>query len=175
MPDWLKLIQNEPVPETEEYGIRQFVYRARRPFHPARLWKWIKQDWPGVIRSKGFFWLATRMAYVGLWSRAGAQSDVQLAGEWYAAVPREYWPQDEDELVKVLSNWKEPYGDRRQELVLIGHVAKMDEAYLSDCFDACLLSEEEMGPASSLSTFEDPFPEWLIPEQPVAAHEESSR
>ena len=55
MPDWLKLIQNEPVPETEEYRIHQFVYRSRRPFHPERLWKWMKQDWPGVIRSKGFF------------------------------------------------------------------------------------------------------------------------
>ncbi len=168
MPDWLKLIQNEPVPETEEYGIKQFVYRARRPFHPERFWKWAKQDWPGIIRSKGFFWLATRMAYVGLWSRAGAQSDVQLAGEWYAAVPREYWPQDEDEVVKVLSNWKEPYGDRRQEIVLIGHEKKMDEAALTKSFDDCLLTDDEMGAGEIFwSTFNDPFPEWLIPEQPA--------
>lgn len=173
VPDWLKLIQNEPVPETEEYGIGQFVYRSRRPFHPERLWKWMKQDWPGVIRSKGFFWLATRMAYVGLWSRAGAQSDVQLAGEWYAAVPRDYWPQDEDEIVKVLSNWKEPYGDRRQELVLIGSVEKMDEAYLTDCLDACLLTDDEMGAGEIFwSTFQDPFPEWLIPEQPAPTNPE---
>lgn len=165
-PDWLKLIQNEPVPETEEYGISQFVYRARRPFHPERLWKWMKQDWPGVIRSKGFFWLATRMAYVGLWSRAGAQSDVQLAGEWFAAVPKEYWPQDEGEIMKVLSNWEKPYGDRRQELVLIGSAEKMDETFIRDCFDACLLTEDEMGAGEVFwSTFSDPFPEWFIPEQ----------
>tara|TARA_B110000093_G_scaffold32562_1_gene33291 strand:- start:39110 stop:40351 length:1242 start_codon:yes stop_codon:yes gene_type:complete len=171
VPDWLKMIQNEPVPETEEYGISQFVYRARRPFHPERLWKWMKQEWAGVIRSKGFFWLATRMTYVGLWSRAGIQSDVQLAGEWYDAVPRHYWPEDEDEIVKVLSNWKEPYGDRRQELVLIGHVEKMDEAFLSSCFDTCLLTDEEMGAGEVFwSTFEDPFPEWLAPQQPAPAN-----
>ena len=166
MPDWLKLIENEPVPETEEYGISHFVYRSRRPFHPERFKKWIEQDWPGVIRSKGFFWLATRMAYVGLWSRAGGQFDIQVAGEWFAAVPREYWPQDEDEIMKVLSNWKEPYGDRRQEIVLIGRAAEMDEAYLNGCFDACLVTDEEMEAGQVFwATFKDPFPEWLAPEQ----------
>ncbi len=162
MPDWLKLIQNEPVPETEEYGISHFVYRARRPFHPERLLKWMAQDWPGVIRSKGFFWLATRMAYVGLCSRAGAQSDVQLAGKWFAAVPRDYWPDDEDEITSVLSNWKEPYGDRRQEIVLIGYVGQMDEAFLYNCFDSCLLTDAEMdGGESSWSAFKDPLPAWV--------------
>lgn len=166
MPDWLKLIENEPVPETEEYGISHFVYRSRRPFHPERFKKWIEQDWPGVIRSKGFFWLATRMAYVGLWSRAGGQFDIQVAGEWFAAVPREYWPQDEDEIMKVLSNWKEPYGDRRQEIVLIGRAAEMDEAYLNGCFDACLVNDEEMEAGQVFwATFKDPFPEWLAPKQ----------
>ena len=166
MPDWLKLIENEPVPETEEYGISHFVYRSRRPFHPERFKKWIEQDWPGVIRSKGFFWLATRMAYVGLWSRAGGQFDIQVAGEWFAAVPREYWPQDEDEIMKVLSNWKEPYGDRRQEIVLIGRAAEMDEAYLNGCFDACLVTDEEMEAGQVFwATFKDPFPEWLAPKQ----------
>ena len=94
MPDWLKLIENEPIPETEEYGISHFVYRARRPFHPERWHKWMAQEWPGVIRSKGFFWLATRMPYVGVWSRAGAQSNLEMAGKWFSAVPREYWPDD---------------------------------------------------------------------------------
>ena len=102
------------------------------------------------------------MAYVGLWSRAGAQSDVQMAGEWFAAVPREYWPQDEDEIFRVRSNWKEPYGDRRQELVLIGNAEKMNEASLCASFEACLLTEEEMESGEVFwSTFEDPFPEWI--------------
>lgn len=170
VPDWLKLIHEEPVPETEEYGITNFVYRARRPFHPKRLRKWMAQDWPGVIRSKGFFWLATRMPYVGLWSRVGAQSDVQMAGKWFAAVPRHNWPDDEDEITSVLSNWKEPYGDRRQEIVLIGYVEEMDESFLRECFDACLwtYSEMEQGQAS-WETYEDPLPAWSSDAPPVAA------
>lgn len=170
MPDWLKLIQNETVPETEEYGINNFVYRARRPFHPERLRKWMARDWPGVIRSKGFFWLATRMDFVGLWSRAGAQSDVRLAGKWFATVPRSNWPEDEEEIELVLSNWKEPYGDRRQEIVLIGYVDQMDEAFLRSCFDACLLTNAEMEAGDhSWSHYPDPFPAWLSAADSVAA------
>ena len=161
MPDWLKLIQDEPVPETEEYGISHFVYRARRPFHPQRWQKWMAQDWPGVIRSKVFFWLATRMPYIGLWSRAGEQSDISLAGKWFATVPRESWPDEEEEIEFVRSNWQEPHGDRRQELALIGHVDEMDQKFLCDCLDACLLTEAEMqlGPVGWMS-LADPFPAW---------------
>ncbi|MCD8483506.1 MAG: zinc metallochaperone GTPase ZigA [Verrucomicrobia bacterium] len=161
LPDWLKVIHGEPVPETEEYGIGNFVYRARRPFHPQRLHAWMAKDWPGVIRSKGFFWLATRSDYVGLWSRAGIQSDVQMAGKWFAAVPRQSWPDDPEELALVKRNWQEPHGDRRQEMVVIGYVAKMDEADLRAAFDACLLTDEEMQGGEPLwKTFRDPFPTW---------------
>ena len=161
MPDWLKILQNEPVPETEEYGIGHFVYRARRPFHPERFRKWMAQDWPGVIRSKGFFWLATRMPYVGLWSRAGMQSDIQMAGKWFAAIPRHMWPNDPEEIELVKSNWQDPHGDRRQEIVVIGYVDKMDETFLNECFDACLLTEEEMqGGEQAWSKLPDPFPSW---------------
>ena len=161
MPDWLKIIQNEPVPETEEYGIGHFVYRARKPFHPERFRKWMAQDWPGVIRSKGFFWLATRMPYVGIWSRAGMQSDIQMAGKWYATLPRHMWPNDPEEIELVKSNWQEPYGDRRQEIVLIGYVDRMDQDFLIEQFDVCLLTDEEMEAGeNSWSKFKDPFPAW---------------
>ncbi|MEM7674325.1 MAG: zinc metallochaperone GTPase ZigA [Verrucomicrobiota bacterium] len=161
IPDWLKIIQNEPVSETEEYGIDNFVYRARRPFHPERFRKWMAQDWPGVIRSKGFFWLATRMPYVGLWSRAGMQSDIQMAGKWFASIPRHTWPDDPEEIEHVKSNWQEPYGDRRQEIVLIGYIAQMDESFLKECFDACLLTDDEMrGGESQWVNLKDPFPSW---------------
>ena len=172
-PEWLKIIEGEPVSETEEYGIANFVYRARRPFHPERFKRWAAQDWPGVIRSKGFFWLATRMGYVGLWSRAGGQSDIQAAGKWFASVPREQWPDDEESIIAAMCNWQEPYGDRRQEIVVIGYVDKMDEPFLRDCFDACLLTDEEMAEGlDAWDGFADPFPSWAHYEAPVAAEVE---
>lgn len=166
-PDWLKKIQQDPLPETEVYGICSFVFRARRPFHPKRLWKWMSKDWPGVIRSKGFFWLATRMDFVGLFSRAGAQSDVQLAGKWFAAVPEDFWPDDPEEIASMQLNWEEPFGDRRQELVIIGYKDEMDPPFLTECLEACLLTKEEMqkdpGNWNHL-TKQDPFPEWISKE-----------
>ncbi|MCC5840710.1 MAG: zinc metallochaperone GTPase ZigA [Opitutales bacterium] len=170
MPDWLKVIAGEPVPETEEYGIAHFVYRARRPFHPERLRAWMARDWPGVIRSKGFFWLATRSDYAGLWSRAGGQSDVRLAGKWFAAVPRYQWPDDPEERAMVEGNWREPFGDRRQEIVVIGFIREMDEAAVRAAFDACLLSDAEMaaGP-DNWRTLPDPLPSW-----PTASAAESA-
>lgn len=161
MPDWLKLIEKEPVPETEEYGIRHFVYRARRPFHPERWQKWMQQKWPGVIRSKGFFWLATRMPYVGVWSKAGSQNKFELAGKWFAAVDRQSWPDDQEEIASAMTNWEEPYGDRRQEIVLIGFADQMDEAFLKECFDACLLNDEEMRLGESAwKQLNDPLPKY---------------
>ena len=162
MPDWLKIIEGEPVPETEEYGIHHFVYRARRPFHPERWSNWMKQKWPGVIRSKGFFWLATRMPYVGIWSKAGNQTKFEMAGKWFATVPRESWPEDPEEIESVLANWQEPHGDRRQEIVLIGYADKMDESFLKGCFDACLLNEEEMNMGEVLwGDLKDPLPQYV--------------
>ena len=161
MPDWLKVIEREPIPETEEYGISHFVYRARRPFHPERWNQWMTQKWQGVIRSKGFFWLATRMPYVGVWSKAGVQNKFEMAGKWFATVDRQNWPDDKEEIASVLANWEEPYGDRRQEIVIIGYAGKMDEAFLKECFDACLLTNAEMELGESAwCNFKDPLPEY---------------
>ena len=120
------------------------------------------QDWPGDIRSKGFFWLATRMPYVGLWSRAGTQSDIQMAGKWFSAIPRHMWPKDPEKIAHVKSNWQEPYGDRRQEIVLIGYVAQMDAEQLTRHFESCLLTDEEMqGGEQVWAKLADPFPTWV--------------
>ncbi len=158
-PGWLKEMRGEHVPETEEYGIRSFVYRARRPFHPQRLWEAIHTDWSSanVVRSKGFFWLATRPDEAGLWSQAGALLRIEYAGRWYASTPRDQWPEHARE--EVQKRWLEPYGDRRQEIVFIGPDLKAD--LVQEILDACLLTDAEMkaGPVHWLS-MDDPFPDW---------------
>jgi G3E family GTPase len=141
-PGWAKELAGEHTPETEEYGLSSFVYRARRPFHPQRLQAFLGSEWPGVLRSKGFFWLATRMNEVGAWSQAGAACEIGRAGFWWAAAPRASWPDDPEALAEIEAIWEEPYGDRRQELVLIG--MGMDEAALRARLDACLLSDQEL-------------------------------
>jgi hypothetical protein len=108
---------------------------------------------------KGFFWLATRMEEVGAWSQAGAAGSVTGAGFWWAAAPKTAWPDDEETRAEIDSMWKEPHGDRRQELVMIG--IRMDEAALRAGFDRCLLTDDELagGPAA-WARFEDPFEQW---------------
>ncbi len=158
---WLKEVRGEHVPENIEYGISSFVYRARRPFHPARFAAALDDAtmWEGVLRSKGFFWLASRMAVVGSWSQAGATAVHEAAGNWYAALPREEWP-DGEARQQIEADWLEPWGDRRQELVFIG--MDLDERALRARLDLAVLTDEELarGPSRWLE-LEDPFPPWL--------------
>jgi len=155
---WAKELAGLHTPETEEYGISSFVYRARRPFHPERLQAFLQSEWPGVLRSKGFFWLATRMTEVGSWSQAGPACHIGRAGYWWAAVERRAWP-DGDDLTEIEAHWHEPYGDRRQELVLIG--MGMDEGALRARLNACLLTDREFerGP-KSWKRLVDPMASW---------------
>jgi G3E family GTPase len=158
-PGWLKEMRGEHIPESEQYGITSFVYRARRPFHPQRFYDWIQREWPGVVRSKGYFWLASRNHAVGEWSQAGAISRHGRAGTWWAAVPQESWPQDAEARDMIRSRWDGRFGDRQQELVLIG--TGMDEASLRASFDTCLLSDDELArDETAWRKFTDPFPEW---------------
>lgn len=163
-PGWLKELRGEHMPETEEYGISSFVYRARKPFHPQRLWDWFGAEWAGVIRSKGHFWLATRPEYCGNWSQAGAISRNEVAGFWWAATPESYWPKDINELATIKARWQEPFGDRQQEIVLIG--MNMDKNALIAAFDQCLLTDKEMLMGAmglnmqAWAVLQDPFPAW---------------
>lgn len=157
---WAQALRGEVAPETEEYGVSSFVYRARRPFHPRRLHDLFGREWPGVWRSKGFFWLASRMDQVGAWSQAGAVTEHEWGGLWWASAPRDRWPTDNDEWREGLEAvWRQPYGDRRQEIVLIGK--DMDRERLTGQFDAALLTRFEMerGP-KGWARFDDPFPYW---------------
>jgi G3E family GTPase len=158
-PGWLAELRGEHTPETEEYGIISFVYRARVPFHPRRFFDWVESEWPGVVRSKGFFWLASRPAYAGSWSQAGAVARHGAAGFWWAAVPQDRWPTDAQSRAQIQKNWHEGVGDARQELVLIG--VGMDEQALRQRLDACLLTDAEMAQGPHAWTrYDDPFPVW---------------
>ncbi|MFP3563743.1 GTP-binding protein [Paraburkholderia sp. SIMBA_030] len=151
--------------EADEFGIGNFIYRARRPFHPERLWALLHQEWQGVLRSKGFFWLATRNDIAGSLSQAGGACRHGPAGMWWAAQDRSEWPDGDDELAaEIADDWYgDPddlsIGDRRQELVLIG--IGIDPAVWKAKFDACLLTDAEFaaGP-QAWQRFADPFPAW---------------
>ncbi|OUY07422.1 zinc metallochaperone GTPase ZigA [Acinetobacter populi] len=159
-PGWLKELRGEHIPETEEYGISSFVYRARRPFHPQRFYDFVNSEWQGVVRSKGFFWLASDPTLAGSWSQAGAMARHGVAGHWWAAVPQEHWPQDSQSVAAIEKNWDPRTGDARQEIVMIG--MDMDQLGLTAQFDACLLTDTEMamGP-EAWQEFYNPFPNWV--------------
>lgn len=155
-PGWLRELRGEHTPETEEYGIHNFVFRARRPFHPDRFLNVIENDMKGIVRSKGFFWLASRPGYAGSWSQAGGVSRQGLAGMWWANVPQQHWPEDRESRDYIIQNWAEDTGDARQELVFIG--IGMDEPQLRLKLNSALLTDEEMQAGSdSWATLHDPF------------------
>ncbi|MEM5327246.1 GTP-binding protein [Paraburkholderia sp. JHI2823] len=152
--------------KADEYGISHFVYRARRPFHPERFWALLNEEWKGVLRSKGFFWLATRNEVTGTLSQAGGVCRHGPAGTWWAALPREEWPQDPELEKEIAADWlgdlDDPsIGDRRQELVMIG--VDLDRDAWRAKLDACLLTDAEYaaGP-DAWQTWADPFPSWEL-------------
>ncbi|MFN3188287.1 MAG: GTP-binding protein [Candidatus Paceibacteria bacterium] len=156
-PTWLKELRGEHVPETLEYGIDSFVYKADRPFHPERFYTWTQSVPKEVIRAKGIFWLANRFEEAGDFSLAGTLLQLRAAGWWWGIVDKLQWP----EAIKqqaIAKNWQPPYYDHRQELVFIG--IEMDKDALIKSLNACLLTEKEwrLG-VTCWRTFNDPFGE----------------
>ncbi len=167
-PGWMTALRGEEVPESDTYGIGSFVWRARRPLHPARFWEILNEQWTGVIRSKGFFWLATRPDYAGLWSQAGGACQLQPGGLFWSAVPESEWPEEASVRQAMLASFEGPYGDRRQEIAIIG--ANMDEARLRAMLESCLLTDEEMALGrAAWSAFADPIPHWQVASSSVVA------
>ncbi|MED5490150.1 MAG: zinc metallochaperone GTPase ZigA, partial [Pseudomonadota bacterium] len=140
-PGWLKEMRGEHVPETEEFGISSFSYEARRPFDPQKFYDFIhSKDIAGkLIRSKGFFWLATRPQLAGSWSQAGGMARYGAAGLFWKAVPKEQWPEDPEYLKAIEEQWMEPFGDMRQELVFIGQGLNKND--IIERLDRCLLTD----------------------------------
>ncbi len=167
-PGWLAILNNA-LPDDAENASAYFVYRARRPFHPERLWTLLHQEWPDVLRAKGFFWLATRSEVGGSLSQAGGTCRHGPAGIWWAAQDRSEWSTDDLELeAEIVADWygdpdDNSIGDRRQELVLIG--LDLDAAAWQDKLDACLVDDAEWAlGADGWQRFADPFPDWDIEE-----------
>ncbi|AMB86329.1 4-hydroxytetrahydrobiopterin dehydratase [Pseudomonas agarici] len=160
-PGWLRELRGGHVAETEEYGIASTVYRARRPFHPERFFDFINQPWVNgkLLRSKGFFWLASRYQEAGSWSQAGGLMRHGFAGCWWRFVPQQHWPQDEQSTAAITQNWTADAGDCRQELVFIGQ--NIDFAQVTACLDNCLLTDEEMAlGVEGWRLLRDPFDPW---------------
>lgn len=158
-PLWLKELRGEHTPETEEYGITSFVYKSRIPFHPKRFWDWLEKEKKGLVRGKGFAWLASKMDWVVMYNQAGNLTSYKPEGYWWAAIDPADIPDDPHVQTNLKSAWQEPWGDRRQELVFIG--TEMNEDKIRKSLDSCLLtkSEFDLGPDLWIE-FEDPFPDW---------------
>ncbi|MCL4843158.1 MAG: zinc metallochaperone GTPase ZigA [Bryobacteraceae bacterium] len=156
---WLRELNGVHTPETEEYGIASFVYRARRPFHPFRFWQLLDDVMDGVLRAKGFLWIASRPEWMGIFGQAGISVTIDPMARWWADTPRTEWPEDPEALNHVAGQWDPETGDRRQEIVFIG--AGMDETALRAQLDACLLTPDEFaaGP-EAWRNYQDPLPEW---------------
>ncbi len=154
---WQDELEAVHVPETEEYGISSFVFRTERPFHPQRLAEYWNGEQEGVIRAKGFFWIASRPDVAWYLSQAGSAKRAEPGGFWWAAMPKKYWPDTDAERLEVhkLVRGSE-FGDRKQELVFIGR--SMDEAGIRSGLSACLLTQSELeeGP-EAWAAFADPL------------------
>ena len=164
-PMWAKELYGfaDHVPETEEYGVASFVYRARQPFEPEKILNVLKGDLPGVIRAKGHFWIATRPGWVAEFSLAGSLTSIQPLGTWWASVPQDRWPTHESARAYMTEHWQEPWGDRRQELVFIG--AGIDWPALKASLDSCLVPEHLASGPDALPDLPDPFPIWRRSEE----------
>ncbi|WP_434940323.1 zinc metallochaperone GTPase ZigA [Shewanella sp. HL-SH8] len=160
-PGWLKEMRGEHIPETEEYGISSCNFQARRPFHPDRFHQFIHNTEPfgKLLRSKGYFWLASQPEFVGQWNQAGGIARYAISGMFWKAVPKEDWPTDEESLMEIQKQWLEPFGDMRQELVFIGQ--KLDKTAMIQALNDCLLTDDELLKGQDdWVTLNDPFPQW---------------
>ena len=159
---WETRLTGDEISESDAWGICSFVYRARRPFHPQRFWDfWMDGEHaPNILRSKGYFWLATKNAMSGFWSHAGQVLAAEPGGVWWAETPRAEWPEDDPELLAELKSvWDDVWGDRRQELMIIGQ--DLDTAAAKNALDACLLTDREMQSGiQSWTKLSDPFGAW---------------
>ena len=160
-PGWLKEMRGDHTPETEEYGISSFTFVARRPFYPDKFYEFVHNTnkFGKLIRSKGYFWLGSRLEYAGQWSQAGGIARYGFAGMFWKSVPKQNWPTDEESLKIIKQNWEEPFGDMRQELVFIGQ--GLDKDTMIGALENCLVTEDDLLKGEEFwTTLNDPFQPW---------------
>jgi G3E family GTPase len=159
-PGWAQALNGEHAPESEEFGITNFVYRSRWPFHPGRLFDLLTESaWDGVLRSKGFFWVATRPDVQAIWHHAGAAVTLEPSGPWLATIPRDEWELEPEEQADLDDRWDPLLGDRMTELVFIG--IDMDHAAIAASLDACVVTADEIEAGfEGWADFADPLPAW---------------
>jgi G3E family GTPase len=160
MPGWARELEGQHTPETEAYGISSFVLRSVDPLHPQRFSDFMEAPFPGLLRAKGYVWLASRSSWVLSYSRAGNVATHEPVGQWWAAVPRERWPAaGSPERAGIQRNWKEPYGDRLNEVVFIGQ--NMDRPAIEKAWKAAHLNFTETRKGiKGWAGLPDPFPSW---------------
>lgn len=150
-PGWMKKMQADDAPasESDTYGVTSWVYRERAPFHPQRLLDFLQQPWHNgrLLRSKGYFWLASRHLETGLLVQSGRQFQWDYVGHWWNFIEQSQWPQDEYRLQNIMAKWDSIVGDCRQELVFIGQ--GLDTQALQRALDNCLLSAQEIAAGPS--------------------------
>jgi len=163
---WIRELQGEHIPETEEYGISSFTYQTSRPFDAEKLWAFFDEDenWKGILRSKGFFWVAAEHSVAYEWAQAGGVSSVKPSGMWWAAIPREHWGHPDGERPDQKPDWDVRYGDRVQMLVFIGQ--NMSESEVRARLDECLLDEAVAAADSAAwAALPNPFPQFEMGEE----------
>ena len=158
---WMEELSKEKhTPETEEYGIGSFVYRTKIPFDPIRFWNFVQNQFPNnIIRSKGLFWLASRPEQALVWGQAGGSLKADSAGVWWSSMPFEkrimqYAFVENQEQIE--SGWDDTFGDRKNEIVFIGH--HLDEKLIRSLLDNCLSTNHEIDTGKWESGYEDNWP-----------------
>lgn len=160
MPGWARELEGKHTPETLEYGISSFVLRSPEPLHPQRFADFMDASIPGLLRAKGYVWLASRPNWAVSYSRAGNVATNEPVGQWWAAVPKSRWPEiGTQQRQGIESNWKEPYGDRLNEVVFIG--TNMDRVEIEKAWKATHLNfTENRKGMKGWRSLPDPFPPW---------------
>ena len=157
---WIEELENKHVPETEEYGISSFVFREKRPFHPVRFWDYIQSNWPAsILRSKGLFYIGSRMNEAISWSQAGGSLKAEPAGVWWASMPfqeRIRYASYLDNQKWIESRWDKRYGDRLNELVLIGQYPQKEKITFE--LKECLMTDKELELVNKGTKIKDPWP-----------------